>query len=172
MSIIEHENLRLRRLNLNDLQNMIKLESDEEVMRFTSLRKAITAEESLKRLQTAINSEAEREPLGIWAIEFKQSQDFVGWIMLLNRQYEHPEIGFMIAKQHWGKGLTAIAAKGLVDYAFKNIGLTKIVAVTTQDNLASKKVLLKVGFNQKGTVNNFDKVLNCETVLDFFEITK
>ena len=172
MSFIEHQNLRLRRLKLNDLQNMIELESDDEVMRFTSLRKAITAEESLKRLHNTIDQEGERAPLGIWAIEFKESQEFVGWIMLLNRQYEHPELGFMIAKRHWGKGLTATAAKGLVDYAFQKIGLVKIVAVTTQENFASKKVLLKVGFKQNGTVNNFDKVLNCETVLDYFEITK
>lgn len=172
MPVIEFQNIRLRRFNLNDLQNMIELESDEEVMRFTSLRKALPKEESEKRLQNTINSESERAPLGIWAAEFKDSQEFIGWFMLLNRQYPHPELGFMIAKRHWGKGLTAIAAKGLVNYAFQNLGLQKIVAVTTQDNFASKKVLLKIGFAQQGTVNNFDKVLNCETVLDYFEITK
>lgn len=171
MSAIEYENIRLRRFNLNDLQNMIELESDEEVMRFTSLRKALPLEETKKRLQNTINSEAERAPLGIWAAEFKDNEEFIGWFMLLKRQYEHPEMGFMIAKRHWGKGLTAIAAKGLALHAFHNIGLEKIVAVTTQDNFASKKVLLKVGFTQKGTVNNFDKVLNCETVLDYFEMT-
>lgn len=172
MSVIEFQNIRLRRFNLGDLQNMIELESDEEVMRFTSLRKALPKEESLKRLQNTINSEKERSPLGIWAAEFKDTQEFIGWFMLLYRQYEHPEMGFMIAKRHWGKGLTAIAAKGLARYAFNDLNLNKIVAVTTQDNFASKKVLLKTGFNQKGTVNNFDKVLNCETVLDYFEMTK
>lgn len=172
MSVIEFENIRLRRFNLNDLENMISLESDEEVMRFTSLRKALPLEETKKRLQNTINSEAERAPLGIWAAEFKETQEFIGWFMLLNRQYEHPEMGFMIAKQHWGRGLTAVAARGLAHHAFFNLGLTKIVAVTTQDNFPSKKVLLKVGFIQKGTINNFDKVLNCETTLDYFELTK
>lgn len=172
MSVIEFQNMRLRRFNLNDLQNMIELESDEEVMRFTSLRKALPAEESQKRLQNTINTEAELAPLGIWAAEFKDSQEFIGWFMLLRRQYKDPELGFMISKRHWGKGLTALAAKGLVNYAFQNFGLQKIMAVTTQENFASKKVLLKIGFSQQGTVNNFDKVLNRETVLDYFEITK
>lgn len=170
--MIELERLRLRRFNLSDLQNMIELESDPDVMKFTPSRVPFSAERSKERLQDLISKEASHGDLGAWAAEFKDSGDFLGFFMLLNRELEFTELGFMIVKRHWGKGLTAEAAKGLVDYGFNQLKLPGISAATTQDNFASKKVLAKVGFVFDKQISISDKILHRETNLDVFVIRK
>jgi len=172
MSVIELERLRLRRFKLSDLQNMIELESDPDVMKFTPSRVSLSAERSKERLEDLISKEASNGNLGAWAAEFKDSGDFLGFFMLLNRELEFTELGFMIVKRHWGKGLTAEAARGLVDYAFTKLKLPGISAATTQDNLASKKVLAKVGFSFDKKISISDKILQKETDLDVFVLRR
>lgn len=166
--MIELERLRLRRFKMSDLQSMIELESDPDVMKFTPSRVPLSHERSKERLQDLISKQATQGDLGAWAAEFKDTGDFLGFFMLLNRDLEYTELGFMIVKRHWGKGLTAEAARGLVDYAFHQLHLPGISAATTQDNFASKKVLAKLGFVYDKKISISDKVLQRDTDLDVF----
>ncbi|KYG63780.1 hypothetical protein AZI86_13230 [Bdellovibrio bacteriovorus] len=159
---MESARLRLRRFTAHDFENLRELESDAEVMKFTSLRVALSAEQTASRLQSLIEKETERAPLGVWALELKDDADFVGWFMLLKTKTETPELGFMIVRRHWGKGYTTEGSRLLVDYAFHALGFSKLTATTDPLNEASKKVLLKLGFSW----------MRQENGLDIFEITK
>jgi ribosomal-protein-alanine N-acetyltransferase len=172
MANIELQRLRLRRFKLSDLPNMIELESDPDVMKFTPSRVPLSAERSKERLQDLISKEFVNGDLGAWAAEFKDTGDFLGFFMLLKRDLEFTELGFMIVKRHWGKGLTAEAARGLVDYGFTKLNLQGISAATTQDNFASKRVLAKVGFIFDKKISISDKILQRDTDLDVFVIRK
>ncbi len=168
MPDIELQRLRLRRFKTSDLQSMIELESDPDVMKFTPSRVPLSPERSKERLEDLISKEFTYGELGVWAAEFKDTGDFLGWFMLLKRDLEFTELGFMIVKRHWGKGLAAEAARGLVDYGFNQLNLPGISAATTQDNFASKKVLAKVGFVFDKKISISDKVLQRDTDLDVF----
>ena len=152
----------LRRFTAHDFENLRELESDDEVMKFTSLRVALPSEQTTSRLQSLIDKESERAPLGVWALELKDSADFVGWFMLLKTKNEIPELGFMIVRRHWGKGYATEGSRLLVDYAFKVLAFSKLTATTDPANEASKKVLLKLGFSWARQENG----------LDIFEIAK
>ena len=162
MKGMESSRLRLRRFNSSDFQNLRELESDPEVMKFTSLRTPLSEEQTATRLKTLLEKEAERAPLGVWALELKEGLDFVGWFMLLKTKSEVPELGFMIVHRHWGKGYTTEACLLLVDYGLSALSFPKLTAVTDPTNESSQKVLRKVGFRQ----------IRSENGLDIFEISK
>jgi [ribosomal protein S5]-alanine N-acetyltransferase len=66
-------------------------------------------------------------------------------------QHEVAEIGYVIAREHWGKGYTSEAMRPLIDYAFNALGFHRLEAKLDPRNLASAKVLTKLGFVHEGT---------------------
>ena len=174
---MKSKRMRLRRFQMSDLPNMMELESDAEVMKFTSLRVPLTSEQTEQRLKTLIENEEANAPLGVWAAELvpptNESADFVGWFMLLQRDPNFPaELCFMIVRRHWGKGLTAEAAACLVDLGLNQLKLSSIVAKTDPANIASKRVLEKLGFKFSKTISNPDKVFQRDVQLAVFELSK
>ncbi|MGZ3695253.1 MAG: GNAT family N-acetyltransferase [Bdellovibrionota bacterium] len=140
----------IRRLTIDDLPAMIELETDPEVMKFTRRRVAQTPSEIEQRFVRLLAKEAEFEPLGIWGAEELATQSFVGWFMLVKLEHEFPELGFMIPRRQWGKGFATEVCAALVSHGFDNLELEAISAVTDIDNLASRRVLTKLGFAAVG----------------------
>ena len=60
------------------------------------------------------------------------------------------ELGYWLAKSHWGRGLTTAAAQALVAYGFGTLGLRRLFATTDPENGASQRVLRKCGFEEIG----------------------
>lgn len=162
----------LRRFKLSDLNNMIRLESDSEVMKFTPSRVPLAEEKIESRLKSLVEKETAYAPLGVWAVEQKDTTEFVGWFMLIKTEFEVPEIGFMIVKEYWGKGFATEVAQTLIDFGMKELGYPGIVAVTDHDNMASIRILEKLGFQKVSSRTNFDKVLEREVVGYIFELRK
>jgi GrpB-like predicted nucleotidyltransferase (UPF0157 family) len=70
----------------------------------------------------------------------------------LNRDIE---IGYVLYKQYWGKNYATELAKACVEFVFDhNLDITRIVAVTVPSNIASQKVLAKIGFKLAQEVNS------------------
>jgi RimJ/RimL family protein N-acetyltransferase len=60
------------------------------------------------------------------------------------------EIGYWLAKPHWGRGIMSAVVQRLCRHAFDDFGLAKITAHIFPDNLASARVLAKCGFREEG----------------------
>lgn len=172
MAELKTQRLKLRRLNGNDYQNLRELESDPAVMRFTPHRFPLPDSRIQERLQSYLDLEEARAPLGIWAAELNDSGDFVGWFMLLNRHQPFAELGFMIVPRHWGKGLTTEAVDRLATYALDELKLPGLSAITDEDNLASAKVLVKSGFKFTDEYSEFDNVLGKNILLKRYELKR
>ncbi|HEY0628761.1 MAG TPA: GNAT family N-acetyltransferase [Sphingomicrobium sp.] len=61
-----------------------------------------------------------------------------------------PEIGFLIARDHWGKGLAAEAVEAVVDRAFTVHRLDRVLAKVDPENAASLRLLTQIGFIETG----------------------
>lgn len=59
---------------------------------------------------------------------------------------KNAELGYWLAEEYWGQGITTQAIKRMVDYAFKHFDISRIYARPMGTNIASKKVLEKAGF--------------------------
>ncbi len=82
-------------------------------------------------------------------IYLRELKSPIGWIKLylLPTRSEHYQLGYMIASEFQGSGFATEAAKAMIDYAFNVIRLDRLEAYTQVHNLASQKVLQKVGMN-------------------------
>ena len=60
------------------------------------------------------------------------------------------ELGYLFAREHWGKGFATEAASACLDYGFKNLGFETVIALTDIDHTKSQNVLKKIGFACRG----------------------
>lgn len=160
-----------RRFNSKDLSLLQKLETNPEVVKFTSLRIPQTQEQTQLRLKKNIETQKDLEPLGIWAVLDSKSGNFIGWSMLMMREFRYPELGYMIVPEYWGQGFASEIALCLADYGMQTLKYKGISACTDLDNIPSIRVLEKAGFKYAGTLTKPDAVLGGDCVLKVFEKT-
>lgn len=60
------------------------------------------------------------------------------------------ELGYRFARKHWGKGYATEITKAALQYGFQKLGFSEIIAMTDPQNLASQKILNKIGFTKRG----------------------
>ena len=152
---LETKRLRLRQWTTDDLDNLVALNSDAEVMKyFPSILTVKESEEKLNLYQQQINEKG----WGFWAAEVKSTLEFVGIIGLMNPKDTLPiarniEIGWRLTKASWGKGYATEAANTSLEYAFEVLNEPEVVAITTLNNQASKRVMERIGMHD--TNSNF-----------------
>ena len=96
-----------------------------------------------------------RQQAGIrWAIVPKGSTESVGTIGLTitSKAERRAELGIVIGRASWGKGIGTSAAQLVTGYAFSTLGLAEIQAEVLQRNLASRRLLEKLGFHLLRTI--------------------
>jgi RimJ/RimL family protein N-acetyltransferase len=142
----ETQRLRIRRFDENDFENMLELDSDPDVMKYISGGKTTPPEEMKNILARTLIRYDEWKVYGVWAVELKDSGEFMGWVSLKPLPgTEEIEVGYRFRKKFWGKGFATEAATAMMSYGFNELKMSKIVAITDPENRASKNVLQKVG---------------------------
>jgi len=151
---LETARLRLLPLVAADLPDLIRLDSDPEVMRYVGSPPGVkTPEETEARARTRIREaeEALHEPLGFWRVEGRADRVFHGVGALIRMPTgEDVELAYRLVRSAWGQGIATEAAAALAAHALRGLGLSRLVAVTYPDNLASQRVLDKLGFERHG----------------------
>lgn len=94
---------------------------------------------------------------GLWTMRRRADGVIVGACGLIKRpSLEHTDIGFALLPDYAGNGYTTEAAQAVIDYAFTTLKLPVIVAITTPDNIASQRVLIKIGLQKTGEMTDPD----------------
>jgi len=157
IATLESPRLILRQWQDDDLVEFAALCADPQVMRyFPAPLTRLEAAALVGRLRGHFNEYG----FGLWALERKDTGAFIGMTGLLNVSFEAPftpavEIGWRLARRHWGLGLASEAAWACLRCAFSQLHLDQVVAFTTQNNLASQKVMQAIGM-QPDTEGAFD----------------
>lgn len=88
---------------------------------------------------------------------------FIGWCSLTqwNPTYRSASLGYCLHDAAWGHGYATEAAGALLQWAFETLDLNRVQAETDTRNLASARVLEKIGFLREGTLRE-DCVVNSE----------
>lgn len=94
---------------------------------------------------------------GLYVYELKESHMPIGICGFIKRDYlDSEDIGFALLPEHERKGYTFEISIAVLDYGKKNLGITKVYAITSKNNIASQKLLKKLGFNFKSYINEPD----------------
>jgi RimJ/RimL family protein N-acetyltransferase len=89
---------------------------------------------------------------GLWAIEVPGVAPFIGYVGLWPADYvtgePMVEVGWRIAREHWGNGYVTEAAREALRYGFEEIGLDEIVSFTVPQNERSWRVMERIGLRR------------------------
>ena len=156
MIIGETERLIIREWRKSDYQPFYKMSADPEVMAFYP--STLTVQECDEWL-LKVKKQVDKNGYCFWALELKESGEFVGFSGLNIPGYELPfaactEIGWRLAKEHWGKGYATEAAKRCIKYGFSELQLEDIFAFAVKDNDKSIAVMERIGMHDTG--RNFE----------------
>ena len=152
MVILETERLTLRHLVLDDLDELFALYRDPEIRRYFP-DGTLTYEETREELEWFLNGHPEHPELGLWATIHRATGRFIGRCGLLPWTIEgrdEVEVAYMIAKPFWRQGLGAEAARGILEYARAELGLSRLVCLIYPDNEASIGVARGLGMTLEG----------------------
>ncbi|MCU1457894.1 MAG: hypothetical protein JWL73_1986 [Actinomycetia bacterium] len=141
------QRLLLRRWRPDDLDPFAALNADPVVMEH--FQKLLTRDES-DAFAARIEDEFEKVGFGLWAVEVCDVAPFVGFVGLHRVPFDAPftpavEVGWRIAREHWGHGYVTEAAREAVRYGLEVVGLDEIVSFTTPGNVRSWKVMERLG---------------------------
>lgn len=142
----------LRNWRTADLKPFAKLNADPAVMEF--FPKALSEEES-NAMAARIKDRIDREGWGLWAIERKDTGEFIGFTGLSVPVADLPfmpcvEIGWRLAREHWGNGFATEAARAVLRFAFDELRLAEVVSFTAATNLRSQTVMKRIGMSNTG----------------------
>jgi [ribosomal protein S5]-alanine N-acetyltransferase len=151
---IETERLLLRRMRLDDAEAMFAYASDPEVTRYIPWDTHRSIEDSESFLTFAIEG-YERGDFGGWGVVLKDSGVFIGTCGLdagYAPEHARAELGYVLSREHWGKGLMPEAVRAVIRFGFGRIGLNRIEARCIAENTASARVMEKAGMTYEGTL--------------------
>ncbi|MBC6697623.1 GNAT family N-acetyltransferase [Hymenobacter puniceus] len=154
-TFVETPRLLLRELQATDAPGMFALDSDPEVHRYLGNRPVQTLAQSQETI-AFVQRQYQENGIGRWAVELKETGDFLGWAGLklirepLNGHVDFYEVGYRLLRRHWGHGYATEAARASVAYGFNVLQLPVLYAIADMQNLASRAVLTKAGFQHTG----------------------
>jgi RimJ/RimL family protein N-acetyltransferase len=144
---LETGRLLLRYAVKADADDLYRLNSDPEVMRYLTARPATRASIETEVLPRFMVGADGREPRTWIAIE-KASGGFFGGFALetpADGPADEAELGYRLLPAAWGKGLATEGARALIDKGFGELDLKRIWGQTMAVNLGSRRVMEKAG---------------------------
>ena len=157
---VRTERLLLRGWRDEDKLPYSLLNADPEVMRhFPSTLSQQQSDEMVDRMRRTWSERG----FGLWAVERLDTHAFIGFIGLSAPSWtEWPcvEVGWRLARQHWGNGFAPEGARAALRFGFERLDLAdlpddEIVSFTTTKNLKSQRVMEKIGMRHDPT-RDFD----------------
>jgi RimJ/RimL family protein N-acetyltransferase len=141
--------LKLRRWREDDLEAFAALNADSAVMEH--FPGTLTRRESEALVET-IEDGFEADGFGLWAVEVRETGEFVGFTGLDVPEFEADfmpavEVGWRLARSAWGHGYATEAARAAVSFGFEEVGLGEIVSFTTPANRRSRAVMERLGMS-------------------------
>ncbi|MFI7277911.1 GNAT family N-acetyltransferase [Streptomyces sp. NPDC049879] len=143
--------LLLREWRDDDLTPLAAIDADPEVMRHIGDGSPRTREQTVTSLVNMRLGWRER-PWGIFAVELRDTGELAGWTGFATPRFlpeilPAVEIGWRLARAHWGRGIATEAAAAALRFGFHDAGLDRVVSICHADNHGSARVMAKLGMH-------------------------
>ncbi|MDC7221121.1 MAG: GNAT family N-acetyltransferase [Spirochaetales bacterium] len=140
------ERLDLVKISPQHIDDMFSYASDEETVRYMSWPRHKNKVETAHFIDLALEL-YEGEMHYDWAIWHREDKKMIGTIGLhgLDREINGAEIGYIIGKPYWGRGLTAEAGHPVLQFCFNDLNLSIMKAYCDPRNRGSERVMQKLG---------------------------
>jgi RimJ/RimL family protein N-acetyltransferase len=148
---LETDRLRLRQFRERDLDAYARITSDAETMRYLARGAPFDRAQAWRSLGYLF-AHWQIRGFGLWAAEEKASGALVGRIGLLRREgWRDLELAWLVAREHWGRGLATEGARAALAHAFTAIDARRATSAIAPENSASLRVAEKLGLRYAET---------------------
>jgi RimJ/RimL family protein N-acetyltransferase len=150
MLITETDRLILRLQTLADAENLVTMNSDPEVVRFTGDKSLSNSAEARELLEKIVFPQWHKYKMGRFTVTLKDGT-YLGWCGLkFHPETNEVDLGYRFMKKYWGKGYATESSRASLDYGFKTLKLERILAKAMPENTDSIKVMQKLGMTFRG----------------------
>lgn len=150
--ILETDRLQLREMTLSDIGALSSMLQDEKVM--YAYNGAFNDEETLAWMQKQMQR-YEEYGFGLWGVFIKNTDEMIGQCGITMQEYKAtqvPEIGYLLANEHWHKGYAVEAATACREYGFNALHFDALYSIIRDTNIASQNVALRNGMSFIDTI--------------------
>lgn len=149
--VVTTPRLRLRGWEEPDVERMAALYADPEVVRYL---RPLDLEGTRGQLRGFV-LHWQQHGFGIWAVEDRQSRRLIGRAGLWQHDDwtaspHDAEVGWTLARSSWGHGLATEAGGAALHFGFETVGMERVISIANRENLASQRVMRKLGMVREG----------------------
>jgi len=156
--MITSERLHIRKANITDDHFIFGLLNSATWIFYIGDRGIKTISDAQAYINDSLIGSYNRLGHGLYVVTMAESNEAIGLCGLLQRDYlEDPDLGFAILPNYEGQGYTKEASLAVLAYEQKALGLSKVAAITSEENLRSRQLLLKLGFKLNPDIQKDDK---------------
>ncbi|MGG4398079.1 GNAT family protein [Paenibacillus thiaminolyticus] len=150
---LQTERFLLRAMEERDCSDIMELYSDEEVVRYTPLEPFQSLQDVIREWNWHQSIFAEQSGVR-WVIEDTSSAKVIGTCGFLQYEKTHRrvELGYDLAPPYWGRGVMTEVAQRVLAFGFRDIGVNRVEAKIDPENIASERLLLRLGFQKEGVM--------------------
>ena len=150
---IETERLRLRRLDADDASFVLRLVNEPSWLRFIGDRGVHDLDGARRYIADGPQHQYARYGFGLFLVERRGDALPLGMCGLIKRDtLPDVDIGFAFLPEHWSQGYAREAAEATLQYARDRHRLPRVIAITSLDNVASGRLLERIGLQLEGIV--------------------
>jgi ribosomal-protein-alanine N-acetyltransferase len=164
LTLYQSPRIIIREFLPQEQQTFLDLFKDNEVTQYLP----VASPERYVEMFNELLENYEKKKLSRWAIFDTVNTNFIG--MCVARIFVHNtsqiEIGYVLSREYWGKGIATEVCKALTQYSFANTNTNEVVAITDINNSGSQHVLQKSGFER------LDNLIRDEEELAYFRIER
>ncbi|ABY93105.1 GCN5-related N-acetyltransferase [Thermoanaerobacter mathranii subsp. mathranii str. A3] len=149
--VLETPRLILKKISLEDAEDMFEYARDPEVTKYVSWEYHKSIEDSVKFINLLLSKYANSEPSD-WGLYLKENGKLIGTCgyVFIDEKNMTGEIGYVLGKKYWNKGFMTEAVKKVIEFGFKKLNLNRIQARCKVENIPSERVMQKVGMKFEG----------------------
>ncbi|WP_369053332.1 GNAT family N-acetyltransferase [Kineococcus terrestris] len=148
------ERLRLRSFIPGDLEAVHAYAGDPEVCRYTDWGPNTLAQSRAFIDEVCAASAVERPGSTTWAVTVAGEVVGACSVSVTSAEHRRGVMGYVLARAHWGRGLATEAAAAVLRFAREDLALERVEATCRPGNLASQRVLRKIGMRQEGLLRS------------------
>ncbi len=149
---LDTERLRLRFMEERDLDAFAGMYADPETMRYIGEGKVLSRMDTWRSIAGVLGHWL-LKGYGMWAVEKRSTGELIGRLGFIDVEgWPGFELGWLIARSHWGVGYASEGASAAYDYAIHTLKRERVISLIRPGNDRSVRVAEKLGFVRDGTV--------------------
>jgi len=151
LSVLETGRLLLRKMSLSDAEDLFEYASDPEVAKYTTWQAHESIEDTKCFLNSVMDQHKNRQ-VAPWGVIHKEDKKLIGTcgFVYWDLPNSRAEIAYALSRKYWRKGYMTEAVREVITFGFRTMELNRIEARCKIKNIASARVMEKVGMRFEG----------------------